>query len=163
MKSLKLPCFPVFGAIAIFVGISQWLMMPSLNAQEVAGTPREAIVNVEEASAPKKTLIDQYKTGGWAMYPLTFFSIAGLGLIVYNFMAVKPTVILRPDAVQEVDKALEVLDIEKAKSICVENPAPATNIIAAGLNRVNIANYEPEPIKEAIEEASSEELAGPFV
>ena len=39
----------------------------------------------------------------------------------------------------------------------------ATNIIAAGLNRVDLNKYNPEPIKEAIEEASSEELAGPFV
>lgn len=162
MKSSKFRYLPSFLAIALFVGASQWLMTQSLNAQEVAATA-EATEEVEEAGPPKKTLIDQYKTGGWAMYPLTFFSIAGLGLIVYNFMAVKSGVILRPDAIQEVDKALEALDIDKAKAICAENPAPATNIIAAGLHRVNVANYEPEPIKEAIEEASSEELAGPFV
>lgn len=162
MKSPKFRYLPSFLAIALFVGASQWLMTQTLNAQEVAATTEESAVE-EQAAPPKKTLIDQYKTGGWAMYPLTFFSIAGLGLIVYNFMAVKPGVILRPDAIQEVDKALEALDIEKAKSICAENPAPATNIIAAGLNRVDVSNYEPEPIKEAIEEASSEELAGPFV
>ncbi len=163
MKSSKFRYLPSFLAIALFVGASQWLMTQSLNAQEVAASTEEVAEEAEEAGPPKKTLIDQYKTGGWAMYPLTFFSIAGLGLIVYNFMAVKSGVILRPDAIQEVDQALEALDIEKAKAICAENPAPATNIIAAGLNRVNVANYEPEPIKEAIEEASSEELAGPFV
>ena len=44
-----------------------------------------------------------------------------------------------------------------------QNPAPTTSVIAAGLNRVDLNNYDPEPIKEAIEEASSEELAGPFI
>ena len=97
------------------------------------------------------------------MYPLTFFSIAGFGLIFYNAMAVRPDVILKPEATIAIDKALESLDIAKAKQLCDENPAPATNIIAAGLNRVDVNNYDPEPIKEAIEEASSEELAGPFV
>ena len=162
MKSSTFRYLPSLLAIALFVGASQWLMTQSLSAQETADTTEDAAV-AEEAGPPKKTLIDQYKTGGWAMYPLTFFSIAGLGLIVYNFMSVKPAVILRPDAVIEVDQALEALDIEKAKAICAENPAPATNIIAAGLKRVDVSNYEAEPIKEAIEEASSEELAGPFV
>ena len=31
------------------------------------------------------------------------------------------------------------------------------------MNRVDINNFDPEQVKEAIEESSSEELAGPFV
>ena len=147
-------------AIAIFVFAIQPVMTQSLSAQDAEE------VTVEAETGPvsgDKTLIDQFKAGGWAMYPLTLLSISGFGLIVYNFLAVRPGPILKREVIEEIDKALENADIAKAKAVCEENPAPATNIISAGLVRVNVDNYEPEQVKEAIEEASSEELAGPFV
>ena len=73
-------------------------------------------------------------------------------MIVYNFMAIRPDMLLQPAATLQVDKALEDLDIDKAKQLFVQNPAPTTSVIAAGLNRVDLNNYDPEPIKEAIEE-----------
>lgn len=165
MKVSKFRLLPSFLAIALFVGASQWMLTQTLNAQDEApAATEEAQPSDEEIiNENSKTLIDQFKAGGWAMYPLTFFSIAGFGLIIYNFMAVKPGVILKSDVTIEIDKCLENLDINGAKKLCEENPAPATNIIAAGLNRADLNNYDPEAIKEAIEEASSEELAGPFV
>lgn len=162
MKTSKFPTLPSIFAIALFAIATTWAMTQTLQAQDAAEPAAEE--EVEEATGKQeKSLIDMYKAGGWAMYPLTFFSVAGFGLIVYNFMAVKPAVILKSDVVVEVDKALEGLNIDGAKQICADNPSPATNIISAGLNRVDVNNYNPEPIKEAIEEASSEELAGPFV
>lgn len=158
MKATNIRTLPTYFMIGLITCASLWLTGQNLQAQE-----SEVSVSEEEALPPKKTLIDQYKTGGWAMYPLTLFSIAGFGLIIYNFMAIRPQLILNPEATGEIDSALETLDIEKAKSICAESPSPATNIIAAGLNRVNTNSYDPEPVKEAIEEASSEELAGPFI
>lgn len=147
-------------AIAIFVFAIQPVMTQSLSAQDA----EEVAVEAETGPVSgDKTLIDQFKAGGWAMYPLTLLSISGFGLIVYNFLAVRPGPILKREVIEEIDKALENADIAKAKAVCEENPAPATNIISAGLVRVNVDNYEPEQVKEAIEEASSEELAGPFV
>ncbi|NQY31541.1 MAG: MotA/TolQ/ExbB proton channel family protein [Coraliomargarita sp.] len=160
MKVSKFRSLNSILVIALIAGAALMGMAQSLNAQDAEAATEEAAV---EEAAPKKTLIDQYKTGGWAMYPLTFFSIAGFGLIFYNSMAVRPGVILSPEATIEIDKAVEALDLAKAKQLCEETPSPATNIVSAGLNRVDINNYDPEPIKEAIEEASSEELAGPFV
>ena len=111
----------------------------------------------------EKSILDMYKAGGWAMYPLTLLSVAGFGLIVYNFLAVRREPILNTQATEDINGALTSLDIERAKAICVENPSPTTNIVEAGLNRVYLHHYEPEQVKEAIEEASSEELAGPYV
>lgn len=159
MKVSKFRTLHSILAMTLIATAALLVMIQPLSAQDAEVSDEAATEEV----APKKTLIDQYKTGGWAMYPLTFFSIAGFGLIFYNAMAVRPDVILKPEATIAIDKALESLDIAKAKQLCDENPAPATNIIAAGLNRVDVNNYDPEPIKEAIEEASSEELAGPFV
>ena len=97
------------------------------------------------------------------MYPLTLLSISALGLIVYNFLSVRPGELLKPEIIAEIDQALEELDIEKAQSICETNAAPITNIISVGLSRFSLKNYCKEEIKEAMEEASSEELSKPYL
>ena len=147
------------GFTAFLVLILILLGTVSVTAQDVAS----ALDTKQVTTVPNKSLIDMYKTGGWAMYPLTFFSIAGFGLIIYNFMAVQPKVMLNTKALMQVDNSLEQLDIDSALKICAENQAPTTNIIAAGLKRADLNNYKQGPVKEAIEEASSEELAGPYV
>jgi Biopolymer transport proteins len=166
MKTSKLRLIPSIFAIAAFAVCSQWLITVSAQAQDEADATVEASVEPAETAAPaggEKSLIDMFKAGGWAMYPLTLLSISGFGLIVYNFMAVKPGPILKKDAMDEIEVALKSLDIAKAQSICEENPAPATNIVSAGLTRVDLNDYNPEQVKEAVEEASAEELSGPFV
>lgn len=162
MKISKFRLLPSFAAIALFAVVTQWTMTTTLSAQ----TETAAEVTEEAEVAPEddsKSLIDMYKAGGWAMYPLTLLSVAGFGLIVYNFMAVKPGPILQSEVVPGIEEALQALDIAKAKTICEENPAPTTNIVAAGLARVDINHYNAEQVKEAVEEASAEELADPFV
>lgn len=146
--------------IAIMAVVSFSFVSNSLTAQ--AAVEDEATVE-EEVVSGDKTLLDQFKAGGWAMYPLAVLSISGFGLIVYNFVAVKPGPILRLDVLSQVEDALSNVDLEAAHNLCTENPSPSTNIVAAGLVRVNPANYDPEQVKEAIEEASAEELAGPYV
>ena len=162
MKISKFRLLPSFVAIALFAVVTQWTMTQTLSAQ----TEVVEEVDVEAEIAPAdndKSLIDMYKAGGLAMYPLTILSIAGFGLIVYNFMAIKPGPILQTGIIPQIEEALKVLDIEKAKTICNENPAPTTNIISAGLTRVDVNRYNAEQVKEAVEEASAEELADPFV
>lgn len=164
MKKTKFPLLPSFFAIALFVGIAQWTMTQSLHAQDAAATTEEvAAEDADEPAGGEKSLIDMFKAGGWAMYPLGLLSIGGFGLIVYNFMAVKPGPILKTDVAVEIDEALKNVDIDKAKQICDENPAPMTNIIAAGLVRVDTNDFDPEQVKEAVEEASAEELASPYI
>ena len=159
MKISKFRLLPSIAALALFAIATQWTMTSSLNAQTESVAEDAEVVAVDDS----KSLIDMYSAGGWAMYPLTLLSIAGFGLIVYNFMAVKPGPILQSEVVPQLEEALQTLDIAKAKSICDENPAPTTNIIGAGLARVDLDHYNAEQVKEAVEEASAEELADPFV
>ena len=160
MNTSKLRLLPTIIAIALFAVATQWMITQPLNAQDAT---EEAAEEAVEPAGGEKSLIDMYKAGGWAMYPLTLLSIGGFGLIVYNFMAVRPEPILNTEATEQIDEALQALDVEKAKTICQENPSPSTNIVEAGLNRVDVDNYDAEQVKEALEEASAEELAGPFV
>ena len=157
MNTSMLRLLPTIIAIALFAFATQWVLTQPLSAQDT-----EVATEIADESQ-EKSLIDMYKAGGWAMYPLTLLSIGGFGLIVYNFLAVRPEPILNAAATVQIDEALAALDVEKAKTICQENPSPVTNIIEAGMNRVDVNNFDPEQVKEAIEESSSEELAGPFV
>ena len=157
MNISKIRILPAIIAIALFAVASQWVLTLPLSAQDT-----ELATEIADESQ-EKSLIDMYKAGGWAMYPLTLLSIGGFGLIVYNFLAVRPEPILNTAATVQIDEALAAIDVEKAKTICQENPSPITNIIEAGMNRVDVNNFDPEQVREAIEESSSEELAGPFV
>lgn len=160
MNTSKLRLLPSLIAFALLAMTAQWMLTQPISAQET-DTTEEAVV--EDINGGEKSIIDMFRAGGWAMYPLTLLSIGGFGLIVYNFMAVRPEPILNTSATVQIDKALEELDIEKVKSICQESPSPTTSIIEAGMARVDVNNYDPEQVKEAIEESSAEELSGPFV
>ena len=157
MNTSKLRFLPAIIAIALLAVATQWVLTQPLSAQDT-----ELAAEVADESQ-EKSLIDMYKAGGWAMYPLTLLSTFGFGLIIYNFKAVRSERILNAAVTVQIDEALAAIDVEKAKTICQENPSPVTNIIEAGMNRVDVNNYDPEQVKEAIEESSSEELAGPFV
>ncbi len=157
MNTSKPRLLPAIIAIALLAVATQWVLTQPLSAQDT-----EVATEVANESQ-EKSLIDMYKAGGWAMYPLTLLSTFGFGLIIYNFKAVRPERILNAAVTVQIDEALAAIDVEKAKTICQENPTPVTNIIEAGMNRVDVNNYDPEQVKEAIEESSSEELAGPFV
>jgi biopolymer transport protein ExbB len=163
MNTSKPRLLPTIIAIALLAVATQWVLIQPLSAQntELATEVAEGEEITDESQG--KSLIDMWLAGGWAMWPLTMLSIGGLTLIVYNFKAVRPEPILNAAATVQIDEALAALDVEKAKTICQENPSPVTNIIEAGMNRVDVNNFDPEQVKEAIEESSSEELAGPFV
>jgi biopolymer transport protein ExbB len=165
MKKIRYHLLP-FIAAAFFLGASQWMLSSALNAQDTDPDIEVDTVAEEIAEGPAeegKTLIDMFKAGGWAMYPLGLLSVAGFGLIVYNFIAVKPGPILRSELMPEIEETLKNVDIKQAQSICEQNPAPTTNIIRAGLQRVDPQDYNSEQVKEAVEEASAEELSGPFI
>ena len=163
MNTSKLRILPAIIAIVLFAVATQWVLTQPLSAQDTELTTEVAEAQEIADESQEKSLIDMYKAGGWAMYTLTLRSIGGFGLIVYNFLAVRPEPILNTAATLQIDEALAAIDVERAKTICRENPSPITNIIEAGMNRVDVNNFDPEQVKEAIEESSSEELAGPFV
>ena len=145
MKRSKRHLISSFAAVVLLVVVLQWTLQQSLDAQEAAEPTEKANVEKVETS-----LIEMYKTGGWAMYPLTLLSVGMVGLIVYNFMAVQTNQILQPQLVPEIDQAFEALDVDKAKSLCEDNPGPLTNIVKAGLSRTDTSNYNSEQIKEAM-------------
>ena len=78
MNTSKLRFLPAIIAIALFAVATQWVLTQPLSAQDT-----EVATEVVDESQ-EKSLIDMYKAGGWAMYPLTLLSIGGFGCLLYT-------------------------------------------------------------------------------
>lgn len=144
--------------LSLIIGGSFILETP-LYAQEAEPTPvaEEGTLTDPEGVA----LMDLFRQGGWAMYPLLLLSIAGFCLILYNFLALREKPFLTPEIQEQLKPLLETLDIEAAKEICAQNDSVVVNIVEAGLERVDEVIDLPA-VEKAMEESSLEELTGPF-
>jgi biopolymer transport protein ExbB len=142
--------------------------LPAL-AQDAAGEPAAqteeltADAEAEAAADSGMSLWGLFQAGGWAMYVLLLLSIAGIGLIFYNLLMIREKPFLRSDLAAKLAPALESLNFDEARQICDDNPAVLTNIVGSGLDRIDGQHIDPDSMKEAMEESSTEELAAPFV
>ena len=123
----------------------------------------DAPAKPDKPQVQEKSIGDMWKAGGWTMYPLALFGIFGTTLIVYNFIAIRKKKFLSPDGVKNVEKLINNLQIQEAIDYCEKNPSPITNIIGNGLARTDLKDIDPEAISVAMEEASVEEFANPYV
>ncbi len=134
------------------------------DASKAAATADGA--NKDKAKAPEakeKSLADMWKAGGWTMYPLGGFAIFGLTLIFYNFIAVRKNKFLNPKGVQQVEQYINSLQIQEAVEYCEKHPSPITNIIGNGLAHADPRDIDADAVSTAMEEASVEEFANPYV
>ena len=132
----------------------------SLTAQDADNTAPAS----EIAAARDATLMGAFKQGGIAMYPLLIFSIATVGLVIYNGLYVREEAIINRSVIDnEVLPALDRLDFAAAMEVCEHNKGPVLNILHSGLQTTQRGNFNPEKIDQAFNEAASVELARPFV
>jgi len=117
----------------------------------------------EEVSAgpqvEETTLWKMIRQGGWAMIPLGLMSMGMVYFIVQNGLALREKVLLRPDLMPEFIKLMKDKKVVEAHTLCKENETLFTYVFAAGLERCSTTraiNFG--KIKEAIEEASTEEV-----
>lgn len=107
----------------------------------------------------KTTLWQMILQGGWAMIPLGLMSTAMVYFIVQNALALREKVLLRPDLLPEFIALMKDKKIVEAHSKCKENETLFTYVFQAGLERCSTTreiNFG--KVKEAIEEASTEEV-----
>ena len=115
-----------------------------------------------EPPPSKTTFMDILKQGGMLMYPLGICFIATLGLGAYGFIISKDNKMLTPELIPNLDDSLRTLNIDQAKTTCASNPGLVTNILGAGLQRLDedsIALDDILNMEKAMEEASIEETA----
>ncbi len=128
-------------------------------ATAIAQTNEAASEPAPAAANQQLTFGSMLKAGGWTMWPLGLCSLFGIGLAIYNAIVVRPSKMLKPELVDQVKTAVGDLDIERARMLCVSNPAPVTNIIQAGLDRIKGGELHLGSIEKGMEEYSLQEVA----
>lgn len=126
-------------------------------------TAQETGETVIQDAGSNTSFIGLLKQGGWAMWPLALFSMASVGLMIYNGLMIQPKKFLQPEVTSDVGKAMAGLDLEKARELCESNPGPVTNIVSSGLSRIADGHIEMLQVDKALEDSSNAELSGPFV
>lgn len=145
-------------SIAAFVFASAGISFAQ-NAAPAADAPAKP----DAPQVVEKSLADMWRAGGVTMYPLGLFAILATTLIIYNFIAVRKKRFLNPDGVKKVEELVNNLQIKEAVDFCEKNPSPITNIIGCGLARADERGIDTDAVAAAMEEASVEEFAGPYV
>lgn len=145
---MKIPRTATVLALAI-------LLLPALAfAQSAAPTPPQA---------KEMTIMEMIKVGGWTMWFLGICSVATLALTIYNGIMVRASKMLNPATVAELTDKLSNLDIDGAKALCEAKPFLVTNIVKAGLARIEHGEVRLDSIEKGMEEASVEEIGAALV
>ncbi len=98
------------------------------------------------------SLIEVFKSGGPVMWPLLICSLVALAIVLERLWSLRLSRILNPTVVERMSGLTEGGRIDRALSVCRENPGIFTNIVAPGLELA--AKGEEERIaREAIEDA----------
>ncbi len=104
------------------------------------------------------TLWQLIKDGGWSMIPLGAFSVAVAALVIRNALALQHDKLLRPDLYPALRKSMAERDIGTVRDLCVRESGLLPAVLAAGLERLTGSRLHMEKVKEAIEEAGTEQL-----
>jgi biopolymer transport protein ExbB len=106
-----------------------------------------------KAAAPSQTLFDIINAGGVVEYFLLFMNVVAIALAIEHFMTVRRSIVMPPELLADIEDCFEKEEYEQAMSVCEEQPTFLTNVVAAGLSRVN-AGYK--QMEEAMNAAGEE-------
>ena len=101
-------------------------------------------------------LVKTFKDGGFMMWPLGFFALVGVIVIIWKFIDLQIKGQRTRSLLSETDQLLAELRVDDAIKSCEESKAPAAAILLAGLRRHKEGT---ERVMKAIENAGLIELA----
>ena len=125
--------------------------------------PNTYLKAAQVSTFKEMNITDLFQAGGWAMYVLLVLSVILLGLIFYNALVIRLGRFVEKNTLESLDVLLEKGDFEQAGVFCREHPSVITNVVKNALDRVGQGSADYASIKEAGEEASLQEFAGPTV
>ncbi len=109
---------------------------------------QEAAPAVAAAVAPKKkTLLDVYLIGGWAMHPLLLCSLSVVGVSVLLLRVMNRKTLMPPSAVTAIKEAARQGDPQKAAELALATQSLFTTSLASGLRQYdgnNLAGCKPK-------------------
>jgi biopolymer transport protein ExbB len=154
---MKIPAWTLMLALAAFAA---WpLFAQTTNEQTTNVAAASEAASAPAAASRQLTFGRMLAAGGWTMWPLGACSLFGIGLVIYNALVIRPGKMLKPAVVDQIKSAIADFDIERARMLCASNPAPVTNILQAGLDRIKGDELHISSIEKGMEEYSLQEVA----
>ena len=98
---------------------------------------------------------EHFKEGGWGMWPILFWSIITIGIIVERALYLFGSSINKDVFLATMQKCILAGDVAKAVKMCSAANAPLARIVQAGLVKVNRPDEE---VQAAMDEAALREL-----
>jgi biopolymer transport protein ExbB len=114
-----------------------------------------AMASTALAAGPKdKTLGDVIKDGGLIGFVIIGMSVAALALFIEHAITIRRDKIVPPELVDELEALFEEEEYQEALELCESEPNFLTNILSAGLPKIN-AGFD--AMEKAMDEVSEEE------
>ena len=114
-----------------------------------------ALAQEGDAAAGDKSWVEAYiLAGGTIGFVILFMSFISLALIIEHVVNIKRDKLVPPQLIDEIEGMFDNEEYQEALELCEAEPNYLTNILAAGLPRIN-AGFE--TMKAAMDEASAEE------
>lgn len=101
------------------------------------------------------SLAHHFQEGGWGMYPILFWQVLAIGIIIERAMYLYKASINREVFLATMQKCILAGDIGRAIKLCSAANAPLARIVKAGLMKVNRPDHE---VQAAMDEAALVEL-----
>jgi len=109
----------------------------------------------EAGEVETKSIVDAYiLAGGPIGFVIIFFSFIALALTIEHIVNIKRDKIVPPQLIDEIEGMFENEEYQEALELCEAEPNYLTNILAAGLPKIN-AGFE--TMKVSMDEAAEEE------
>jgi len=110
--------------------------------------------SVARAAGQEKTLGDVIKDGGLIGFIIIGMSVAALALFIEHAITIRRDKIVPPELVDELEALFEEEEYQEALELCESEPNFLTNILSAGLPKIN-AGFD--AMEKAMDEVSEEE------
>ena len=98
---------------------------------------------------------EHFREGGWGMWPILFWSILTIGIIVERALFLFGSSINKDVFLATMQKCILAGDVAKAVKMCSAANAPLARIVQAGLVKVNRPDEE---VQAAMDEAALREI-----
>jgi biopolymer transport protein ExbB len=101
-------------------------------------------------------MVKLFVDGGWAMWPLLFLLVIGIGFAVERLITLSRAAINAEDFFQQLEEALKSGGADKAAQLCSETRGPVASVIHAGLLRLHRGI---DHVEKSIENSGAVEMA----
>jgi biopolymer transport protein ExbB len=114
-----------------------------------------SVAFAQQSATPKdQTLGDVIKAGGFIGFIIIGMSVAALALAIEHLITVRRDKIVPPELIDELEALFEEEEYQEALELCESEPNFLTNILSAGLPKIN-AGFD--AMEKAMDEVSEEE------